>query len=243
MDPLSRVFVVMPVANEEATIESLLREITSLLDDGATICPVMDKYSRDGTREIISKLEAEFPGKIQLLYFEGSTGAASCYLYGFKHALKNGATVILEMDAGWSHKPSEIPRVLEPLRNGYDCTFGSRFMAGGSIEEHPLRRRLLSRGGTVLANLILGTRLRDMTSGFEAFRAEVLELLDLDSFLSSGHMINTELRYYCRNFRVTEVPITYTGSTSALKMKMILDSLRILFQLRKHPNAAVSSVG
>lgn len=85
-----------------------------------------------------------------------------------------------------------------------------------------------------MANFVLGTRLKDMTSGFEGFQRHILEQMNLDQFLSTGHMYQTEMRYYCRNFRTVEVPIHYMGSSSSLKGSSVTEALRILFQLKKH---------
>ena len=118
------------------------------------------------------------------------------------------------------------------LDQGYDCVWGSRFMAGGSMREQPLYRRILSQGGTILANLVLGTGLKDMTSGFEGFQRGILESMDLDAFLSKGHMYQTEMRYYCRNRRTVEVPIHYVGTASSLKTSSVTEALKLLFQLK-----------
>ena len=233
---LDRVFVVMPVANEEASIEPLVREILAL-PQALHLCPVMDKFSKDRTQEIIEGLQNEYEGRLELLFYEGSTGVASCYLYGFKAALDRGATAVVEMDGGGSHQPSDIPTFLDKLAQGYECVFGSRFIEGGRLENQPLSRKFLSRGGTILANTVLRTKLRDMTSGFEAFRAEVLRALDLDAFLSRAHMFQTEMRYYCRKLRIAEIPIRYVGSQSSLKGKTILRALKILFRLPFRANA------
>ena len=111
---------------------------------------------------------------------------------------------------------------------------GSRFMKGGSMREQPLYRRILSGGGTLLSNLVLGTRLKDMTSGFEAFQREILENMNLEKFLSTGHMYQTEMRYYCRNCRTVEVPIHYVGTASSLKGSSVVEALKILFKLKKN---------
>ncbi len=138
------------------------------------------------------------------------------------------------MDGGGSHLPSEIPQFLEKLEEGYDCVWGSRFMDGGSMREQPLYRRILSQGGTFLSNAVLGTALKDMTSGFEGFQRGILEQLHLDSFLSTGHMYQTEMRYYCRNLRTVEVPIHYVGTASSLKGSSVTEAIKILFMLKKH---------
>ena len=97
------------------------------------------------------------------------------------------------MDGGGSHLPGEIPLFIDKLEEGYECVWGSRFIPGGGLEDDPLYRRILSKGGTLLANYVLGTSLNDMTSGFEAFTKEVLEQFDFDRFLSTGHMYQTEM--------------------------------------------------
>lgn len=223
----------MPVANEEETMEQVLDEILALPYDNLYIYPVIDSYSKDRTEEIIRKKEAD-TGRVKCIFHEKSYGVISCYLEGFKRALADGAERILEMDGGGSHLPEEIPQFIEKLDEGYDCVWGSRFIAGGGIASQPLYRRILSSGGTILANLVLGTRLKDMTSGFEAFQRDILEQMDLDQILSKGHMYQTEMRYYCRNYKTIEVPIHYIGSSSSLKMSSVTEALKILFQLKSH---------
>lgn len=230
---MKKTIIVMPVANEESTMEKVLTEVMELPYDNLYIYPVIDSYSKDRTEEIIHEMEKKYD-RIKLIFHKESKGVITCYLHGFKMALKDGAERIIEMDGGGSHQPCEIPQFIEKLDEGYECVWGSRFMPGGDITNQPLYRRILSGGGTWLANLVLGTKLKDMTSGFEAFTAEVLQSMDLDAFLSRGHMYQTEMRYYCRNRHAVEVPINYIGSNSSLKLKSVTEALKILFQLKKH---------
>lgn len=233
---MKKTIIVMPVANEEGSIGGVLEQIIQLPYDNLYVYPVMDAYSKDGTERIIREMEQK-SDRIRLIFHERSYGVVSCYLYGFQQALKDGAERIIEMDGGGSHLPEEIPQFIEKLDEGYDCVWGSRYVKGGDISNHPLYRRILSSGGTILSNLVLGTKLKDMTSGFEAFQRPVLEGLNLDAFLSTGHMYQTEMRFYCRNLRTIEVPIHYVGSESSLKFKSVKEALRILFQLKKYePN-------
>ena len=222
----------MPVANEEKTMGGVLDQVLALPYDNLYIYVVMDNYSTDGTRAIVEEYEKK-NRKVKLIFYKESYGVISCYLEGFRHALRDGAERVIEMDGGGSHLPEEIPRFIEKLDEGYDCVWGSRFVEGGGISNHPLYRRVLSSGGTILANLVLGTRLKDMTSGFEGFQSYVLENLKLDEFLSKGHMYQTEMRYYCRDYHTIEVPIHYIGSESSLRPKAVLEALKILFCLKK----------
>ena len=221
----------MPVANEESTMGQILDDILELPYDNLYIYPVVDSYSKDRTEEIIREKE-KISDRVKCIFYQESTGVISCYLEGFRQALADGAERILEMDGGGSHRPAEIPQFLEKMEEGYDCVWGSRFMEGGSMKEQPLYRRILSQGGTFLSNIVLGTRLKDMTSGFEGFQREVLESMNLDSFLSTGHMYQTEMRFYCRNLRTIEVPIHYVGTASSLKGSSVTEALKLLFQLK-----------
>ncbi len=230
---MKKTIIVMPVANEEGTMEQVLDEILALPYDNLYIYPVIDSYSKDHTEEIIREKERQ-SDKVKCIFYKESKGVISCYLEGFRQALSDGAERILEMDGGGSHLPAEIPQFLDKLEAGYSCVWGSRFMEGGSMRQQPLYRRLLSWGGTFLSNLVLGTRLKDMTSGFEGFQREVLESMNLDAFLSTGHMYQTEMRFYCRRLKTVEVPIHYVGTASSLKSSSVTEALKLLFQLKKN---------
>lgn len=211
---------------------AVIEEILKLPYENLYLYVVMDNYSTDNTQAIIEEYE-EKTDRVKLIFYEESYGVISCYLEGFRQALRDGAEHIIEMDGGGSHSPKELPQFIEKLDEGYDCVWGSRFVKGGGISNHPLYRRILSSGGTILANLVLGTHYKDMTSGFEGFQRDILENLKLDRFLSKGHMYQTEMRYYCRDCHAVEVPIHYVGSESGFCLKSVTEALAILFKLRK----------
>lgn len=229
---MKKTIIIMPVANEEKTMGKVIDEILALPYDNLFLYPVIDNYSKDDTEKIIRSYEGT--GRVKCIFYEKSRGVISCYFEGYRRALEDGAERVIEMDGGGSHNPAELPQFIEKLEEGYDCVWGSRFCPGGDISNQPLYRRLLSSGGTILSNLVLGTKLKDMTSGFEAFKAEVLNEFDFDKFLSTGHMYQTEMRFYCRNRHAVEVPIHYVGGESSLKFKSVKEALVILFKLKKH---------
>lgn len=229
---MKKTIIVMPVANEEDTMDNMIKQILDLPYNNLFLYPVIDSYSKDKTEEIIHSYENT--GRVKCIFYANSTGVISCYLEGFRQALKDGAEQIIEMDGGGSHKPCEIPQFLEKLDAGYDCVWGSRFIAGGGMEKDPLYRKMLSKGGTILSNIVLKTSLQDMTSGFEAFSSKVLSEFDFSKFLSTGHMYQTEMRYYCRNLNTIEVPIHYTAGKSSLKFKSVTEALSILFKLKEN---------
>ena len=229
---MKKTIIVMPVANEQETMGQIIEEILALPYDNLHLYPVIDSYSKDRTEDIIRSYEST--GRVKCVFYEKSTGVISCYMEGYRQALHDGAEFVIEMDGGGSHKPSEIPQFIQKLEEGYDCVWGSRFIKGGGLVNDPLYRRVLSGGGTFLSNLVLNTKLKDMTSGFEAFKAEVLDKFDFDKFLSKGHMYQTEMRFYCRNYNTIEVPIHYTAGKSSLKLKSVTEALSILFKLKKN---------
>ena len=239
---MSKYSVVMPAANEEKTIMSTIEAVMGYHERPLHLYIVMDDYSKDATEDIIREAMKTYD-RLHLVFYKESKGVATCYLYGFQVAIDEGADFIIEMDAGGSHNVQDIPKFLEKLDEGYDCVWGSRFMKGGGVKDLPFYRLFLSRGGTVLSNTVLGTRLKDMTSGFEAFKADVLKQMNLDMFLSRGHMYQTEMRYYCRNAKSVEVPIVYNGSDTGLKFKSVTEALDILFRLKAYEKEVKKKTG
>lgn len=230
---MKKTIIVMPVANEEETIGKTLQDILDFHYDNLYIYPVIDNYSKDKTEAIIREFEQK-TDKVKCIFYKESKGVISCYLEGYRQALNDGAVRIIEMDGGGSHLPKELPQFIQALNEGYECVWGSRFIKGGGMEHDPLYRKILSGGGTILANIVLGTKLKDMTSGYEAFQREVLEKFDFDKFLSTGHMYQTEMKYYCRNYKCKEVPIHYIAGSSSLKAKSVVEALMILFKLKSY---------
>lgn len=226
--------IIIPLANEESTISAQIEAIASLSIKNLEAVYVMDSYSKDRTRPIIENYARRW-GWVHPDFFEASTGVVSCYLYGLKRALALGADYIIEMDGGLRHDPVLIPLFLKKLDEGYDCVFGSRFMSGGGFEGLPWQHYVLSRYEAILSNMLLGTRLSDMTSGCEAFARNVIERIDLDHFLAreTKHFYQTEIRYYCHQLKVCEVPTIIHGSSTEPKSGEEPWSLRTLRELRR----------
>lgn len=239
---MKKTIIIMPVANEEETMGKVLDEILGLPYENLYIYPVIDSYSKDNTEKIIREYQ-EKTERVKCVFYKESKGVISCYLHGFRVALEDGADFVIEMDGGGSHQPSEIPLFIEKLEEGYDCVWGSRFIQGGGLEKDPLYRKVLSKGGTILSNFVLHTKLQDMTSGFEAFRREVLENMDLDKMLSKGHIYQTEMRYYCRNYKTIEVPIHYIAGGSSLKLKSVKEAFEVLFKLKGNEKNVMKQAG
>jgi dolichol-phosphate mannosyltransferase len=217
------------MANEEKEFALFTSEMSKILDHllSGTVYLVVDSVSRDMTWELCKQL-AEHDSRYRPIWAPENRNVVDAYLRGFKEALDNGHEIIIEMDAGMSHDPGAIPMFLKALSEGNECAFGSRFINGGSMANSPLKRRLLSQGGTFLANILLGTKMSDMTSGFQGFHAQVLKNLLAYPLRSTAHFYQTEVRYLLRNRRYLEVPIHYQVPSPRVSSKAIRNALTVL---------------
>ena len=202
-------WLILPTYNEAENIGPMVRAAREQLRDGDSIL-VVDDNSPDGTGAIADELAQEIDG-VQVLHRPGKQGLGRAYLAGFAHALASGADYVLEMDSDFSHDPHDIPRLIQTAEQGADLVLGSRYVAGGSVTDWGLLRKLVSRGGSWYARVVLGVKVRDLTGGFKCFRRSVLEALDLNAVHADGYGFQIELTYRTikRGFRVVEIPIVF----------------------------------
>jgi dolichol-phosphate mannosyltransferase len=201
-------WLILPTYNEAENIEPMVRAARAQLREGDRIL-VVDDGSPDGTGAIADRLAAEIEG-VEVLHRAEKQGLGRAYLAGFGHALARGAELLLEMDSDFSHDPADLPRLIAATDHA-DLVLGSRYVAGGSVTDWGLVRRLVSRGGSWYARRVLGVRVRDLTGGFKCFRRSVLEALDLESVHADGYGFQIELTYRAikAGFRVVEIPIVF----------------------------------
>jgi dolichol-phosphate mannosyltransferase len=221
--------VIIPLANEENEFAPFITAMTAVLDalGCGAVYLVIDRVSQDRTLELCRELSSG-DGRFTTIWAPENRTVIDAYLRGFREAYQHGHDFIIEMDAGMSHDPQAIPQFIDALQAGYSCVFGSRFAPGGSMTDSPLFRRMLSRGGTLVANMLLGTRLTDMTSGFQGFRAEIVDKLLRHDFLSTAHFYQTEVRYLLRKQQYIELPINYRAPSPRVSLSSILNSLSVL---------------
>jgi dolichol-phosphate mannosyltransferase len=170
---------------------------------------VVDDGSPDGTGELADAMAAEHP-EIRVLHRSAKQGLGRAYLAGFREALAGGAELILEMDADFSHDPADLPRLIAAA-DAADLVLGSRYVPGGGVQNWGTLRRLISRGGSWYARVLLGVPVRDLTGGFKCFNGRVLEALDLEGVHADGYGFQIELTYRAiqAGFTVAEVPILF----------------------------------
>ena len=217
------------MANESTDFRPFVAEFQKTLDSlgSGHVFFIVDHSSRDNTRNLCEDIE-QSDARFTTLWAPESRNIVDAYLRGFQEAYNRGFDIIIEMDAGLSHDPRAIPMFLRFLNEGNECAFGSRFINGGSMADSPWRRRFLSKGGTLLSRIFLGSKLNDATSGFQGFHREIVGRLLSHKLKSKAHFYQTEVRYLLRNRRYIEVPIHYRAPSPRVSNAAIKDSLSVL---------------
>jgi len=227
---MSRLGIIIPFANEEKYIRELLDRIcVHLLHEDRIFC-ILDRVSRDKTRELIQQYHDSQDERVILIWAPENRCVVDAYFRGYREAYDRGCRWILEMDGGFSHLPEEIPQFIAGMEQGYDYVGGSRFMKGGR-HDSPISRRLISWGGSTMARLLLKAPMTDMTSGFECFSREAMnEILD-KKVMSRANFFQTEIRYMMCQHRWMEVPIHYSNEKVTVGRSSIREAIRVLFTL------------
>jgi dolichol-phosphate mannosyltransferase len=208
---MAGVWLILPTYNEAENIEAIVAAaLPRLAETGLEHrILVVDDGSPDGTGQIVDRLAAENPA-IEVLHRTSKDGIGPAYLAGFARALGGGADLLMEMDSDFSHDPADLPRLVAAASRA-DLVLGSRYVPGGGVTDWGLLRRLISRGGSLYAQLILRLPVRDLTGGFKCFNRRVLEQLDLASVDADGYGFQIEMTYRAirAGFGVEEVPILF----------------------------------
>lgn len=205
--PLERVLVIIPTYNESENLGPITRRIRAAVPDAHIL--VADDNSPDGTGTLADELAAA-DDHVHVLHRKGKEGLGAAYVAGFRWGLAEGYQVLIEHDADGSHQPEYLPAILDRLKSA-DAVKGSRYVSGGSTKGWPLHRELLSRGGNLWTQLMLGLPVRDATGGLVAWRATTLQGMGLDGIEATGYGFQVELvrRAIRSGFTVAEVPIEF----------------------------------
>jgi dolichol-phosphate mannosyltransferase len=222
-----RVLVVVPTYDERENLEWIVGRLRAAVPQVDVL--VVDDDSPDGTGEVADRLAAA-DRQVSVLHRGEKAGLGAAYLDGFRVALERGYDVVGEMDADGSHQPEQLPSLLAALAEA-DLVIGSRWVAGGSVVNWPLSRKVLSVGGNIYARLLLGIPLRDITAGYRLFRRSALQSIDLGSVESAGYIFQTDLAFRSlrAGLRVVEVPIEFVERVrgeSKMSRDVALESLR-----------------
>jgi dolichol-phosphate mannosyltransferase len=222
-----RAVVCLPTYNERQNVGPMIRALGERLGPDDRVL-VIDDASPDGTGEIADRLAAE-DSRVSVLHRSQKEGLGPAYLAGFRRALGDGAELVLEMDCDFSHDPDDVPRLIQASAEA-DLVLGSRYVRGGRVENWDLARRLVSRAGSLYAQILLLAPVRDLTGGFKCYRREVLERIDLDGVSARGYAFQIETTYRAlrAGFRVVEVPITFVDrevGSSKMSRAIVLEAI------------------
>ena len=224
--------IVCPMANEGeqsvAFVDAVLAQCRGFRQ--RTFIAVIDRVTTDDTLELMTEHAKRTP-ELKVVWAPENRGVVDAYVRGYREALALQPDWVLEIDAGFSHQPEDIPTLLNKMQEGYDCVFGSRFVEGGSISDSSRKRYWVSWGGTIVTNALLGTKLRDMTSGFQLFTREALQQILDRGIQSRGPFFQTEMKTYARRLKIAEVPIRYRAASHDVGNSQIKDAFRNLWRL------------
>ena len=205
--------IIIPTYNEKENIEAIIRAINDL--DKKFDILVIDDGSPDGTAAIVKGLmDDEFAGKLHIIERKGKLGLGTAYITGFKWAIEQKYDYIFEMDADFSHAPSDLPRLYAACHDeGYGVAVGSRYITGVNVVNWPIGRVLMSYYASAYVRTVLGIKLRDTTAGFVCWKREVLETISLDDVRFKGYAFQIEMKYTALRlgFKIKEVPVVFVN--------------------------------
>lgn len=221
--------VVMPCYNERHTIRDIVKRVFEQPYDIELL--IVDDGSKDGTREILTELEAQYPG-IRLLFQAQNQGKGAALRRGFTEAT---GEVVLIQDADLEYDPKDYGTLLQPILDGKaDVVFGSRFLGGPHrvlYFWHSIANYML----TTMSNMLTDLNLTDMETCYKVFRREVIQGIKLTEDRFGFEPEVTAKLSRVPNIRIYEVPISYAGRTYAEGKKIGLkDAVRAVVVMAKH---------
>lgn len=234
-----------PTYNEKENIENLISQVREvcLTTELNVSHIIIDDSSPDGTGEIVDKLVAKYnsyPYKVDVIHRESKTGQklglGTAYKAAFTKAVSEGFDYILTLDADLSHKPSYIPIFLKNIQS-YDYVIGSRNIQGGGTENWSFLRKLISKAGSLVSRIILGVNINDFTGGYNMYRRETLEKLDIPGITAEGYLFQIEVKYKLAKlgFKYFEFPIIFpdrSSGKSKMDSKIAIEALLKLWKIR-----------
>ena len=209
---MSANLVIIPTYNEKENIENIIRAVFSQPTPFHIL--VIEDGSPDGTAGIVKKMQTEFPEKLFMVERKGKLGLGTAYIAGFKWALQHAYDYIFEMDADFSHNPTDLNRLYDACANqGADLAIGSRYVSGVNVVNWPIGRVLMSYFASKYVRFVLGVKIADTTAGFKCYRREVLETIELDKIRFKGYAFQVEMKYtaFECGFTVKEVPVIFVN--------------------------------
>jgi dolichol-phosphate mannosyltransferase len=204
------VTIIVPTFNEANNLPALVGELFAQPIPDLHLL-IVDDNSPDGTGQLAEELAARTPGRMDVMRRSGLRGLGRAYVDGFLWAIQHGAEALVQMDADFSHSPTDVPRLVENLAQ-CDVVVGSRYVSGGRIDDQwSVGRYALSWWANMYARTLLGLKTRDATAGFKCWRRSALEAIDLSRVRSNGYIFQVEMAYISERLglRIRELPIYF----------------------------------
>ena len=233
---MSDSLVIIPTYNEKENIEKILRTVLSLEKEFDVL--VVEDNSPDGTADIVRRLMEEYPGQLYMEERRAKLGLGTAYIHGFKCALAKDYEYIFEMDADFSHNPTDLIRLYDACAiQGADLAVGSRYIKGVNVVNWPMGRILMSYYASAYVRLVTRIKVRDTTAGFVCYTRKVLEAINLDRIRFIGYAFQIEMKYtaWKLGFNIFEVPIIFTDrteGTSKMSKKIFKEAIFGVMSLR-----------
>ena len=228
-------WIVLPTYNEAENLPGIGAAILAALPDATLL--VVDDGSPDGTGALADGLAAA-DARVRVRHRPAKQGLGRAYLDGFEIALAGGAEIVVQMDADWSHDPATLPSLIGPVVDGTaDLVIGSRYTKGGGVADWGFGRRLISRGGSLFARLVLRLAPHDLTGGFKAWRAPTLATIPFEGIHAGGYVFQIEMTFRAtrRGARIVEIPIIFRDrrvGLSKMSRRIVVEALVVVVQLR-----------
>lgn len=235
-----RSLAIVPTYNECDNVAPLIRAL--LACEPPVDVLIVDDNSPDGTGRVADELAGMFPDRMHVMHRRGKEGLGSAYIAGFAYALERPYDCVIQMDADFSHRPEDVPRLLRALEHA-DVVIGSRKVPGGRVVGWSVLRRLLSQAGNRYARFLLGLPIQDCTSGFKCVRRAALEALEMKTVRSNGYGFLVELNYvwHKAGLRIAEVPIVFPDrarGASKMTVGIAMEAARVVWLLRSNRTPA-----
>jgi dolichol-phosphate mannosyltransferase len=228
-------WIVLPTYNEAENLPGIAEAILTALPEATLL--VVDDGSPDGTGQLADGLAAA-DARVRVRHRPAKQGLGRAYLDGFEIALAGGAAIVVQMDADWSHDPAALPGLIGPVVDGdADLVIGSRYTKGGGVVDWGLGRRLISRGGSLFARLVLRLAPHDLTGGFKVWRAATLATIPFAGIHAGGYVFQIEMTFRATRLgaRIVERPITFRDrrvGQSKMSRRIVVEALVVVVQLR-----------
>ena len=228
------ILVITPTYNEAGNIEQF---ITSVLTRNVSLL-IVDDNSPDGTAAIVDDLILRYSDRLFIEKREGKNGLGTAYIHGFKWAIEKKYDYIIEMDADFSHNPTDLVRLYNACKNeDADVSIGSRYSQGVNVVNWPMKRVLLSYFASKYVRFITGIPVHDTTAGFVCYKRRVLEIINLNTIRFVGYAFQIEMKFkaWKHNFNIQEVSVIFTDrteGTSKMNEGIIYEALFGVIKMR-----------